>query len=196
MRKKYKLVYGVGVNDYKGKISVEGKFIKSYETWKNMLDRCYSEKHQDKCPTYIGCTVSEEWLSFSNFKKWFDEHYRWDLDELGLRPSLDKDLLSEDNKVYSAETCVFLPNKVNSFLANKQSNNTSGFTGVYWDKRASKWRAQINDFHTGKKKYLGLFTDIELANQSYIKAREIESLKVKDYLRELGYGDNIIDKIN
>lgn len=135
MKKKNKLVYGVGVNDYEGRVKINGKMIKSYNTWKNMLERCYDDKLLKKYPTYTDCTVCEEWLYFSNFKKWFDEHYRWDLDEKGLRPCLDKDLLVKGNKIYSPDTCIFLPNSVNSFLANKQSRNTSGYIGVTWCKK-------------------------------------------------------------
>lgn len=195
MKKKNKLVYGVSVNDYDGRVKINGKMIKSYNTWKNMLERCYDDKLLKKYPTYTGCTVCEEWLYFSNFKKWFDEHYRWDLDEKGLRPCLDKDLLVKGNKIYSHDTCIFLPNSVNSFLANKQSRNTSGYIGVTWCKKHSKWEAQITDFNNGKNKFLGYFIDILDAHFSYVKARKIQCEKVKEYLRSLGYKEDVVSKI-
>ena len=40
-----------------------------------------------------------------------------------------------------------------------QSNNTSGITGVYWNKKYSKWQAQSCD-NTGKQKFLGYFNNI------------------------------------
>lgn len=109
MRKKNKLVCGVGVNDYEGSVYVNGKRMESYMTWHNMLERCYSTKYQRNKPTYIGCTVSNEWLSFSNFKKFYDANYREGFE-------LDKDILFPGNKVYSKDTCVFVPQYLNNLL--------------------------------------------------------------------------------
>lgn len=47
----------------------------------------------------------------------------------------------------------------NSKNRNMQSNNTSGITGVDWNKPTGKWRARIDV--GGKKINLGLFADIE-----------------------------------
>ena len=44
-------------------------------------------------------------------------------------------------------------------------DNCSGFKGVYWDKRAHKWRAQIRT--DGKKTGLGYFTLKEDAARAY-----------------------------
>lgn len=51
---------------------------------------------------------------------------------------------------------------------NLQSNNTSGFKGVYWNERAQKWSAQIRV--NGKKKQIGLFDFQFDAMNSYILA--------------------------
>lgn len=57
-------------------------------------------------PTYEGCTVCDEWLYFSNFKKWFDENYIEGF-------QLDKDIIIRGNKVYSPQTCCFVPKEIN-----------------------------------------------------------------------------------
>lgn len=146
--------------------------------------------------SYKSVRIDDRWLRFSNFKKWYDKHYPYELEEeYGIKFEIDKDLLSDGDKIYSPETCIFLPNKVNNFLANKMTNNTSGHTGVIWHKQVKKWRARINDFHTHKKKSLGLFVNIEDASEAYKVARENEALKVKEYMTMLGYEQNIIDKI-
>lgn len=193
MRKKNRLVYGIGVNDFDGEVRTNGKTIKSYKCWSGILERCYSEKTRKKNLAYKGCAVSEEWLHFSNFKNWYDENFRHDLHEQGIKVEIDKDLLSKNNKIYSAETCVFIPRKVNLFLANKCSNNTSGNTGVSWMKPNKKWRVCIQS--NGKNKYMGLFVSFEQAKKAYENAREIEVVKIKEYLTKLGYSENIIDKI-
>lgn len=190
-----KKVFDVGINDYEGKVKISGKKIKSYQVWQSMLRRCYDKKFQEKQPTYIGCSVCDEWKYFSNFKSWFDKNYRYDLEELGLKPSLDKDLLIEGNKVYSPSTCVFLPHRINSFLANIYATNTSSAVGVSWHKHNNKWVVQIKDFDTHKRKNLGYFTSIEQAKECYIKAREIEALKAQEYMRDLGYSEDVVSKI-
>lgn len=106
---KNNVVCGVGINDYIGKVKVNGTMDVAYTRWNNMLKRCYSIKELTRHPTYIGCTVCCEWLSFSNFKKWFDENYIEGFD-------LDKDILVEGNKIYSPETCRFVPHYLNSLM--------------------------------------------------------------------------------
>lgn len=47
--------------------------------------------------------------------------------------------------------------------------NTSGYLGVYWRKDAKKWQAQITT--NGINKYLGLFSQPELAHEAYLTAK-------------------------
>lgn len=123
--KKNKLVYGVGVNDadyvvqkferigYEaGKIKLNLVWVcPYYSIWMAMLKRCYSAKYQESRPTYTGCTVATEWLTFSNFKSWMEKQ-DWQ------NKHLDKDLLFEGNKVYNSDTCMFVTQLVNSFINN------------------------------------------------------------------------------
>ena len=108
---KQKLVQGVGINDLAEPVEINGKSLKFYNTWKSMLQRCYSEKRQTKKPTYRGCSVCDEWLSLSTFKEWFDANYRDGME-------LDKDILIPGNKVYSPEACSFVPGYINTLLTN------------------------------------------------------------------------------
>ena len=193
--KKNKLVYGIGRNDFESSVNVKGVAIKSYQVWQDMLKRCYSDKYKDKNPTYKNCKVCEEWLSFSTFNKWFEENYPKHLVDKVDRIELDKDLLVEGNKVYSPETCVFLPKRINSFMTNKQSNNTSGRIGVCFHKSTKKWLVNINDFEETKRKHIGLFSDLEEASEAYQVARAEQAEKAKAWLRELGYAENIVEKI-
>jgi len=107
--KKTKLVYGIGLNDYDGRVSIDGKMIKSYNTWCKMLLRCYDSKYQQRNPTYSGCSVCQDWLSFTKFKMWYDSNYREGM-------ALDKDLLIHGNKQYSPEACRFVPHNINTVL--------------------------------------------------------------------------------
>lgn len=105
-----KLIYGVGVNDsdYKVNPTVKGKRVKCpfYMKWRNMIARCYSSAYHKIKPSYKGCVVCSEWLSFSNFKSWMIKQ-----DWKGKQ--LDKDIVKLGNKEYSPSTCVFVSNSVN-----------------------------------------------------------------------------------
>ena len=88
------------------KMNTEMRHSVSYYKWKNMVQRCYDKKiHKKYKPEYKDKSVCEEWLNYSNFKIWFDEHY---VQCKNNQIDLDKDLLVQGNKVYSPETCVFL----------------------------------------------------------------------------------------
>lgn len=177
-----RLICGVGICDTKA-TDENGKVLKSYKIWKGMIERSYDPKFHAKYPTYIGTTVSNEWKLYSNFKKFYDAFFveGW---------SLDKDLLQEgiENKIYSAKTCLFMPKALNNFLANKYSNNTSGYGGVVWHKRDKKYQAQIStyDYEIGKtkQKHLGLFSDSREASLAYNKAREIQAQAWRDVMIE------------
>ena len=148
MRKR-KLVFGVGVNDADYIISptINGRRVTCvfYQAWKDMLKRCYSEKNQTKHPTYIGCSVCEEWLTFSNFKKWMELQ-----DHEGKQ--LDKDILITGNKIYSPLTCVFVSRQVNSLLNDRSAARGKYKQGVVLHS-SGVFRAQINTY--GRTKYIG-----------------------------------------
>ena len=172
-----KLVCGVGINDADyvtqkwETIEVDGKQKRNlvwvcpyYRVWHSMLQRCYSSKFQERNPTYKGCSVSEEWLTFSNFKRWM-ESQEWE----GLQ--LDKDLLFEGNKVYSAETCVFVSGMVNSFTTVSGAARGEWLLGVCWDKKNGKFMSQCRNPFTKKNEHLGRF-DCELeAHQAWLNRK-------------------------
>ena len=172
-----KLVYGVGINDadYATKkwetIEVNGvrkqKLVWEcpyYRVWVDMLRRCYSSKFQERHPTYKGCSVSEEWLRFSNFKRWM-ENKDWE----GMQ--LDKDILFEGNKVYSKETCVFVTKGVNMFTIDRGNDRGEWMIGVSWNKRDGKFQSQCRNPFTKKQEHLGYFTCEQEAHQAWIKRK-------------------------
>ena len=125
------LVYGIAINDadYNVAVRVNGKvkMCPFYERWKNMIARCYCKSFQSRRPTYIGCTVCKEWLTFSNFKAWMEQQ-----DWKGK--ALDKDILKKDNKEYSPEKCAFIDFSLNSFLCDCSSIRGEYPIGVSWCK--------------------------------------------------------------
>lgn len=173
-----KLVYGVGINDAdyvvkkNEEIGYEGgkRKLKQvwvcpyYRAWKSMLGRCYSAKYQERYPTYKGCSVSEEWLTFSNFKAWMETQ-----DFEGKQ--LDKDLLFEGNKVYSAKRCVFVTGLVNSFTTDAGASRGEWMIGVRWCKREGKFRSECGNPFTKKQERLGYFTCEQKAHEAWRKRK-------------------------
>ena len=93
---------------------------KAYNKWSNMLRRCYDKKFQQKEPSYIGCTVCNEWHNFQTFTMWFEKNY-YEIDN-AKNMALDKDILVKNNKIYSPDTCVFVPQNINSLFTNGKRN--------------------------------------------------------------------------
>lgn len=66
---KEKLVYGLGINDSKCANTIPKGNIREYTIWQQMLFRC-TEQGQAKNQSYSGCTVSENFKSYSYFYEW------------------------------------------------------------------------------------------------------------------------------
>ena len=168
------LVYGHGVNDFQGRVTVNGKHITEYYLWKSMIARCYSPLFHLKNPTYKGCQVEPQLLSFTNFiefvrgLKGFGE-----FDEVGRPFALDKDLLIKGNKIYSTDTICFVPLEVNSFLANNKAIRGNLPVGVVYHKRDHVYQAAIRI--SSKVVYLGSFSTPEEAFGAYKIAKEAQA---------------------
>lgn len=176
----------LGVGQYKA--STNGKHSKEYNAWNNMIKRCYNEDYKIKlAPSYLNVSVCEEWLNFQSFAEWYTNNYPYHINNVNF--GMDKDLkqIGVSNKIYSSKTCIFLPEKINTYLAVNKSNNTSGITGVNFDKSRNKWMCGSRDFSKGINVNLGSFATKEEAHQSYIKFKFEQDEKVRQYLRDLNY---------
>lgn len=161
-RNRKEILYGVANNDYNGIVKTENKEIQSYTCWCNMLKRCYDAKCLEKEPSYKECSVCDEWLKFSNFKEWFDKNY---IDGY----ELDKDILFKHNKIYSPETCCFVPQFLNTLLINVRKIRGQYPIGI---RRVPSGRFVARVSYVGKRKHLGTFDTIEEAFAAYKKEKE------------------------
>lgn len=171
-----RLIYGIGVNDADYIVVkreelgyVDGKRKQKtvwkcsyYQTWAEMIRRCYDAKYQERHPTYASCTVSEDWHTFSRFREWMELQ-----DFEGLQ--LDKDILIKGNKLYSPETCVFVTPMVNSFANDQAAKRGEWMIGAIWHKQSKKFRANCSNPFTKKQEYLGLFTSEQQAHNAWLK---------------------------
>ena len=187
-----KRIFGVGML---GEIStMESLHIKShsYNVWREVIRRVYNEKERFKFKSYGSCHVCEEWLIYANFKLWYDTTYPIHIKDIKF--NLDKDLLQQniENKVYSPETCIWLPEKINKYLVNFTKENT----GSSFDKDRNKWQSSGTDFYTNKTIHYGRYNTKEEATYRYKLGKNIQNKNARDYLRRLNYlKDEIIDLI-
>ena len=160
-------VYGIGILGTKYPISEGGQDTKEYTLWKNMLMRCYSDTYQKKYPTYESCEVSNKFKSYEYFYEWCNKQIGFSNQDWHL----DKDLLTKGNKVYSENSCVFIPNEINSLLTKSTASRGEHLIGVCWHKARKAFMAQVGK-GKGKLKHLGYFkTEIEAFN-AYKTAKE------------------------
>lgn len=170
VRNKTNLIFGLGINDSPNPVSerimIEGKakFLWKcpyYMKWVSMFTRCYSELELKKFPSYRGCSVSNEFVKFTDFKKWVDNQPNKDWNNCHL----DKDILFKGNKIYSPETCVFISGELNVFLTESSKSRGNYMIGVTYHKRDNVFEAKCNNPFGSTKddgRYLGRFnTELE-----------------------------------
>jgi hypothetical protein len=178
----HKSVFGVGFfgqGKYKAKVQCEK--TEQYNRWTDIFRRCYDKKYQEKHPTYKEVTVCEEWSNFQNFAKWYEDNYNSETMEGWC---LDKDILVKGNKIYSPETCCFVPQEINKLFMKRASKRGNYPIGV-WKHKGGKMVAGIVE--NNKSKHLGLFNTPEEAFESYKKTKE-------SYIKEVA--DKWKDKLN
>jgi hypothetical protein len=169
-------VCGVGFNGV-GQYKTTYQYIitKQYKVWSSMLQRSYDEKYHLRQPTYIGCSVNPDWWNFQVFAKWFDENYIEGF-------VLDKDVLVKGNKVYSSDTCCFIPQHINSLFIKSNTMRGDLPIGVSYNKLTKKFSALCNI--NGKVKTLGYFNTPEEAFNAYKIAKEAEIKRVANEYKD------------
>lgn len=178
-----KSVFGIGyVGEGEYKCKENEKQTRVYDTWHSMIRRCYSKKSLKKHPTYINCTVCKEWHNFQNFAKWYEENY-YEIE--GEQMHLDKDILIKHNKIYSPETCVFVPKTINSLFV--KCDKSRGDSPIGTSPVNGKYRARCHMINpeTGqsKREYLGLYETQEKGFEVYKYYKEKNIKMVADYYK-------------
>jgi hypothetical protein len=180
-------VSGVGFNDVGFQMKINGKNIWQYHLWMNMLQRAFDAKYKQRSPTYEDATCCDEWLSFANFLEWVNKEVEYKGHPVGF--ALDKDIIVKGNKTYSPDVCSLVPQAVNSLLLDSGAARGDFPIGVTFDKRRSKFIAQLGCF--GKMKHLGRYDTIEDAVFTYKTAKEaqikIVATQYKDVLKPAVY---------
>lgn len=172
---------GIGINDadYCVNLTIEGKQFKcpAYTTWVNMIVRVYDKKIHVKQPTYDGVTICDDWHKFKNFMHWWVDNQvdGW---------HIDKDLLS-DSRCYSPETCIFVPQWLNSFITDHGASRGELPIGVSLERSTGRFKAQCRDPIAMDIGYLGLFDTPESAHTAWRRRKLDLSLKLKEFMDDI-----------
>ena len=175
-----KPVYKVGIMDIPNAMK-RGPKPKSYNTWNNMLQRCYNEHMRSKLPTYSDCEVSDDFKYYSKFKEWAEKQVGYDQENWGL----DKDILVKGNKIYSAENCAFVPNEINTLILSGKSYRGDLPVGVILDRspKTPRYRARLSK--EGKYYCYGSYPTPEEAYYAYKEAKEAYIKEVADKYKDV-----------
>jgi hypothetical protein len=177
------LTQGAGINDGKYPTKVNGVKQKTYILWVNMLNRCYRQKTKDLQPTYDECTVSNNFKYYTYFFEWCNKQIGFETTDY----QLDKDLLDKGNKIYSEDTCLFIPSHINKVLTKRQLDR--GLLPIGVIKHGNNYQAQCSTY--GIRKCIGTFNTPELAFNAYkaFKEAHIKELaeKYKDTIDPRAY---------
>ena len=154
----------------------EGKYdrvnyLKLYNTWQHMLRRCYDPYTLNNDMSYIDCFVDERFHNLQDFGEWFEENYYEVNDEMMC---LDKDILYKNNKIYSPETCIFVPERINKLFIRNISQRKDLPMGIQYRDDRNKYVARCNIVENGieKRIQIGQFDTVEEAFYNYKNYKE------------------------
>lgn len=175
--------YGVGINDV-DEMVVNTEY---YKKWIVMLYRCYHPTQKIHSKSYNCVSVCDEWLYLSNFKKWFENA------ENGYRDGyeLDKDLLIKGNKIYSPDTCCFIPSEINSIIKLRKKKRKYPIGVIKVSRGNKNYRADMKS-KSRCSSTIGYYRTPEEAFNAYKieKEKEIRKIATK-YFKE----DKITQKV-
>ena len=182
------------VKDFKGgdglfvgshKVGDKLHHTKSYGLWHDIRKRCAAGGSvQAREPSYLGCTLSDNFKDFQYFANWHTNQIGYGIDGYHI----DKDILVPGNKTYSEDTCVLVPQSLNNFLTSRAASRGRWPQGVTWKERNGRFRAQISI--DGKSSHIGLYTSLDDALRAYKKAKNAEAYR---WYERLKAGEFVVD---
>ena len=141
---------------------------KAYGVWYHMLKLVKNDPDNN--------AICEEWKDYNNFLEWYDKNY-YSLDDEKM--DLLKDIFDRNNKLFSPDTCVFVPYRITRLLKGKPSK-TDLPVGVGKKKNSDMYYSTCSVIKHGKKttfRHSG-FNSPDEAFMQYLKDR-------KQYIRDV-----------
>jgi hypothetical protein len=181
----------VRIQNAQDRRGADGKWLKFYTeegvgyatrasvVWFNMKARC-EDTRAYKARNAAYADTQNGFESFQHFAEWCQGEYGYRKRERnGFFWSLDKDLISIGNRVYSEDRCMFIPNRVNILFSGTRIEREYPM-GVCYYKPLNKLRSQSHSAN-GTKTHLGYFDCPEEAHLAYQKHKiEVFKLLLKD----------------
>ena len=149
-----------------------------YTVWNDMNVRVHNPQYK-QYNDYggRGITICEEW------KNDFMSFYNWAISN-GYLDDLSIDRINNDGN-YEPNNCRWVTQTIQNRNQRIQTNNTSGYKGVHFNKGSSKHMARI---HINKKRiYLGLYPTAEegaIAYNNYIIENNLEGFILNEIPEE------------
>jgi len=138
-----------------------------YHKWSLMLQRCHNENNKQYRKNGM---VSKEWHSFSNFIEDCKTMlgYNEMVENQNIMWSIDKDFIKDENQLYSKDTCIFIPQKINCFEHDVSKNKKYNYKG--FSKKDGRYTASFN-FRGKGGDYLEVFINPIEAHNYYWKSK-------------------------
>jgi hypothetical protein len=155
--------------------------------WNNLKDRTRPGALWNRIPAYIGSR--NDFCNFDSFVEWSREQTGYSCENYNL----DADILSDDEKVYSQNTCLFIPQQLNRFIQGRRISTSTGKQGITMPREnVILVRCHIDtgfQKETLLHKHLSL-RDMKVAEELYIEAKR----KAKNiWIKTLTEGKYIVD---
>lgn len=184
----------LGCGEYKSRVN--NIKTDAYIKWGSMLTRCYSDRYI-KQEAYEDCLVDPCWYNFQNFAKWYYENI-YELSNENIE--LDKEIKYKHCKLYSPDTCLLVPHKLNTIFCNRAKDRGKYLIGVTKSNSSDLYCASCNV--NGERYCIGYYETEQEAFLAYkeYKEREIVRLsetyrgKIPDYI--IDYAQNYKVEIN
>lgn len=133
---------------------------------------------KNKIGTVAGCDKGNGYISVGIFgRRYLAHRIVWIMHNGAIPSGMQIDHINHDRSDNRIENLRVVSNKTNAMNQGLRSNNTSGVTGVNWNKRKQKWCAEV--WSNGKKIHVGYFSEIIDAENA-----------VKDVRCSIGFHEN------
>lgn len=155
----YPSLYGVVYMGMRTPYSKSNEYAKPYEVWSGMMKRCYNE-HCTRHIWYEDCEVDERWHNFATFYQWWNENYYELPDGMG-RIELDKDFKVKECRIYSPDTCLLIPQRINGAKPKARTIDREFPIGLTYQANRGKYQVRMNKY--GRDTIIGLYDTKEEA---------------------------------
>ena len=145
--------------------------------YNNMKQRCNNKKG------YENCVIGKTWeKDHEKLYTWYRNNY-YTLPD-GEPINIDKDILIPNNRIYSEDTCLLVPERINKFFINIHGTKKNGMpVGVTLDKKSQKYKASI--YKNKKSIKLGTYGTPQEAHDAWRKAKIEHLLELIEHYKDI-----------